>query len=83
MRREPLVIRPWLLPLLILLLIVPAVAGFALGGPPLGLAIGAIEVAARLTSIATVGASFRVAPDPVADRLARSITLQLALKTVY
>jgi len=44
---------------------------------------GAIEVAARLTSIATVGASFRVAHDPVADRLARSITLQLALKTVY
>jgi hypothetical protein len=44
---------------------------------------GAIEVAARLTSIATVGASFRVAHDPVADRLARSITLQLAFKTVY
>ncbi len=44
---------------------------------------GALEVAARLTSIATIGASFRVAHDPVADRLARSITLQLALKTVY
>jgi hypothetical protein len=46
MRREPLVIRPWLLPLLIVLLIVPSVAGFALAGPPLGLAIGAVEVAA-------------------------------------
>jgi hypothetical protein len=44
-RREPLVIRPWLLPLLILLLTVPPVVGFTLGGPPLGLAIGAIEVA--------------------------------------
>ncbi len=46
MRRDPLVIRPWLLPPLVFALIVPAVAGFALGGPPLGLAIGAIEVAA-------------------------------------
>ena len=44
---------------------------------------GAVEVAARLTSVATIGASFRVAHDPVADRLARSVTFQLALKTVY
>ena len=44
--REPLVIRPWLLPPLVLVLTVPAIAGFALGGPPLGLAIGAVEVAA-------------------------------------
>jgi hypothetical protein len=44
--REPLVIRPWLLPFLVLVLIVPPVAGFAVGGPPLGLAIGALEVAA-------------------------------------
>jgi hypothetical protein len=45
-RREPLVIRPWLLPPLVLALIVPAVAGFMLAGPPLGLAIGALEVTA-------------------------------------
>jgi hypothetical protein len=44
---------------------------------------GAVEVAARLTSVATVGASFRVQHDPVADRFARSVTFQLALKTVY
>jgi hypothetical protein len=44
---------------------------------------GAVEVAARLTSVATVGASFRVQHDPVADRLSRSVTFQLALKTVY
>jgi hypothetical protein len=44
---------------------------------------GALEVAARLTSVATVGASFRLQHDPVADRLARSVTFQLALKTVY
>jgi hypothetical protein len=46
MRREPLVIKPWLLPPLVLALIAPAVAGFMLAGPPLGLAIGAVEVAA-------------------------------------
>ena len=45
-RREPLVIRPWLLPFLILALIVPPIAGFALGGPPLGIGIGGLEVAA-------------------------------------
>ena len=44
---------------------------------------GAVEVAARLTSVATVGASFRLQHDPVADRLARSITFQFAIKTVY
>jgi hypothetical protein len=47
-KREPLVIRPWLLPPLVLLLIAPPIAGFALGGPPLGLAIGAIEAAGLL-----------------------------------
>jgi hypothetical protein len=44
--REPLVIRPWLLPLLVLVLIAPPVGGFALGGPPLGIAIGALEASA-------------------------------------
>jgi len=46
--REPLVIRPWMLPPLVLALIAPPIAGFALGGPPLGLAIGAIDVTAVL-----------------------------------
>jgi hypothetical protein len=43
--REPLVIRPWLLPFLVLGLIAPPIGGFALGGPPLGIAIGALEAA--------------------------------------
>jgi hypothetical protein len=46
--REPLVIRPWMLPPLVLALIAPPIAGFALGGPPLGLAIGALEATALL-----------------------------------
>ena len=44
---------------------------------------GAVEVAARLTSIATVGTSLRLQHDPVADRLARTVTFQIAIKTVY
>ena len=40
--------RPWLMPFLIFAMIAPAVAGFAIGGPPLGLAIGALEVALLL-----------------------------------
>ena len=40
--------RPWLTPFLVLALVAPAVGGFALGGPPLGLAIGALSVATLL-----------------------------------
>ncbi len=51
-RLVPLVIRPWMLPLIVAALAVPIVAGFALAGPPLGLALGAIAVAALLTMAA-------------------------------
>lgn len=44
---------------------------------------GAIEIAARLTSVATVGASACVQYDVLTRRTSRSITFQLALKTVY
>src|SRR5215213_3066368 len=47
-RLVPLVIRPWMLPLIVAAIVVPIVAGFALAGPPLGLALGAIAVAALL-----------------------------------
>ena len=43
-----------MLPLLVAVLIVPAAAGFALAGPPLGLAIGAITVAALLLGAASI-----------------------------
>ena len=36
--------RPWLAPFMIVALVVPPVAGFAFGGPALGLALGALEV---------------------------------------
>ena len=47
-RLVPLVIRPWMLPLIVAALVIPIVGGFWLGGPPLGLALGAIAVASLL-----------------------------------
>lgn len=41
-RLVPIVLRPWTLPLIVLALVVPSVAGFALVGPQLGLAVGAL-----------------------------------------
>jgi hypothetical protein len=46
---ERLVIPAWMLPLLVAALIVPAFLGFAIGGPPAGIALGAVTVAALLT----------------------------------
>ena len=43
-RLVPLVLRSWALPLIVLALIAPAVAAFALTGPQLGLAVGALTV---------------------------------------
>ncbi len=40
--------KPWMLPVLALALTVPIIAAFALGGPPAGLAAGALMVAAVL-----------------------------------
>ena len=53
-RLERLVIPAWMLPLLVIVLVVPAAVGFAVAGPPLGLAIGAITVAALLFTAAKI-----------------------------
>ncbi len=47
-RLLPFVLRSWSLPLVVIALVVPAVAGFALVGPQLGLALGAITAAALI-----------------------------------
>jgi hypothetical protein len=44
---------------------------------------GALEIAARLTSVATIGASGRAERDALTGRVSRSLTFQLTLKTVY
>ncbi len=52
-RLVPLVIRSWMLPLIVAALAVPIIAGFAVGGPPIGLALGAAAVAVLLVVAAT------------------------------
>jgi hypothetical protein len=47
-RLVPIVLRPWTLPLIVLALVVPSVAGFALVGPQLGLAVGALTATALI-----------------------------------
>jgi hypothetical protein len=51
-RVQPLQVRPWLWPLVILVIVVPPVAGFATGQPPVGLALGAAVVAMLLVAAA-------------------------------
>jgi hypothetical protein len=47
-RLVPIVFRPWTLPLIVLALVLPSIAGFALVGPQLGLAIGALTATALI-----------------------------------
>lgn len=47
------------------------------------LAAGKLEVAARLTSVATVGVSAKVQRDQLTRRVATSLMFQMAVKTVY
>jgi hypothetical protein len=55
-----------MLPLLVAALIVPAFLGFAIGGPPAGIALGAVTVAALLTVAARIryDTPIEVAPAP-------------------
>ena len=46
MKEGPIQIPAWALPLIVLALAVPIIGGFALGGPGLGLAVGALAVVA-------------------------------------
>jgi hypothetical protein len=47
-RLEPVRLRPWTLPLIVLAIAVPIVVAFRFGGPPGGLAVGALAVATIL-----------------------------------
>jgi hypothetical protein len=47
-RLVPIVLRPWTLPLIVAALVLPSVAGFALVGPQLGLAVGALTATALI-----------------------------------
>jgi hypothetical protein len=47
-RRPNVVIKPWVLPLIIIALVLPGTIGFIVAGPGLGLAIGALSVASLI-----------------------------------
>ena len=47
-RLVPIVLRPWTLPLIVLALVLPSVAAFAIVGPQLGLAVGALTATALI-----------------------------------
>ncbi len=63
---ERLEIPAWMLPLLVAALIVPAFLGFLLGGPPAGIAVGALTVAGLLTVAARIryDTPIEIAPAP-------------------
>jgi hypothetical protein len=63
---ERLEIPAWMLPFLVVVLVVPAFLGFAIGGPPAGIALGAVTVAALLilAARARYDTPIEVAPAP-------------------
>lgn len=54
-RLMPVVLRPWTLPLIVLALIAPTIAAFAVAGPHLGLAVGALTATAVIVLAARAG----------------------------
>jgi hypothetical protein len=67
-RLVPLDIRPWMLPLIVAALAVPIIGGFALAGPPLGLALGAVATAALLVLAARTQFDEPIEVRPSGDR---------------
>ena len=74
-RLVPLVIRSWMLPLIVAALAVPIVAGFAFGGPPAGLAIGALAVAVLLVVAARARYDEPIETVPAPDRRYRLLVV--------
>jgi hypothetical protein len=80
-RLEPVRLKPWMLPLIVGAIAVPIVAGFALVGPELGLAVGALAATAIL--ILAANARFdepiEVAPPPT-DRFSMLVVVTSPLE---
>jgi len=64
-------IKPWLLPLIVIVLIVPATAGFLVAGPGLGLAIGALVAAAVVVAAVLIRPDEPIEVARSGDRLRR------------
>lgn len=60
-------LRSWTLPLIVAAVVVPVIAGFALGGPPLGLALGAVAVGAIIVLTARSRPRGRIETAPPDD----------------
>ncbi len=74
-RLVPLVIRPWMLPLIVAAFAVPILAGFYFAGPPLGLALGALAVAAVLIVAARAQFDEPIEVPPSRDRRYRLLVV--------
>jgi hypothetical protein len=59
--------KPWTLPLIVAAIVVPVVAGFMLGGPPLGLGVGFLAVAALVFIAARQRPAGPIETAPVTD----------------
>jgi hypothetical protein len=71
----PLVIRPWILPLIVAALVLPIIGGFLLAGPPLGLAVGALAVASLLVVAARAQYDEPIEVQPSGDRRYRLLVV--------
>jgi hypothetical protein len=74
-RLVPLVLRPWTLPLVVLGLVAPSVAAFALLGPQFGLAVGALTAAAVIVLAARARFDEEIEVAPAPDRRYRLLVL--------
>jgi hypothetical protein len=74
-RLVPLVIRPWMLPLIVAALAVPIIGAFVVAGPPLGLALGALAVAAVLIAAARAKFDEPIEAAPSPDRRYRLLVV--------
>jgi hypothetical protein len=60
-------IKPWLLPLIVAAIVVPVVAGFLIGGPPLGLGVGFLACASLVVIAARQRPSGTIETAPSTD----------------
>jgi hypothetical protein len=60
-------LKPWTLPLIVAAIVIPVVAGFLVGGPPLGLAVGFLAVAGLVVIAARLRPAGPIETAPAGD----------------
>ena len=70
-------IRPWILPLIVVAITVPIAAGFLIAGPGLGLAAGALVAAILLVAVARMRPETRIEVAAAADHRFRLLVVAL------